>query len=184
MDTKQKLGIKVFYYYLSRRISVGFLLLIVSFIFSISQNSIISTISSFIPSSFSTPVFGYFVMGLFAISILWIILGIFMSWLDYISCTFSLDSDSFDISRGIFNKKEVSISYRQIQDIDIEQTFYNKMFGVSRLVVLTAGNDDKDKEDESEGIFEVIDANLAEDLRKHILEKTSVQTVRSVGNQN
>jgi uncharacterized membrane protein YdbT with pleckstrin-like domain len=69
------------------------------------------------------------------------------------------------------SKKEISIPYRQIQDINIEQTFYFKMMGVSKLVVLTAGSDDNDKEGEAEGIFEVIDSSVAEKIREELLQK-------------
>ncbi|MDR3519875.1 MAG: PH domain-containing protein [Candidatus Pacebacteria bacterium] len=180
MGTKQKLGIKVFYYYLSKSIPVGLLLLILSFIFYSLNNIIVSKISFLLPWNASIAIVNYLTIGFFVISIIVILLGFFISWLNYISRTFTLDVDSFDISRGIFNKKEVSIPYRQIQDLDIEQTFFHKLMGVSRLIVLTAGNDEKDKEGESEGIFEVIDSNIAEKLREDLLEKTSIQIVKEV----
>ncbi|MFZ1019383.1 MAG: PH domain-containing protein [Minisyncoccia bacterium] len=180
MDTSQKLGIKVFYYYLSKRVSIGAVLLIGSFFFSFFQNSIGSVLAPVLGEKAASAIL-YDLDGiLFFVSILFIAGAFLISWLDYISCTFALDEDSFVIRRGILNKKEISIPYRQIQDIDIEQSFYHKIIGVSRLVILTAGNDEKDKEKESEGTFWVIDATLAERLRGDLLQKTSVQKVDEV----
>ncbi len=174
MGTQQKLGIKVFYYYLSKRIFVGLLLLVVSLVVVSLKEAMVSKIAFIFPMNVSVVLVDYLSIGLFIISILFIAGGFLISWLNYISCTFALDEQSFNIRRGIFSKKEVSIPYRQIQDISIEQTFYNRMMGVSKLVILTAGNDNNDKTGESEGIFEVIDSKIAEQMRKDILERTSV----------
>ena len=173
MNTKQKLGIRVLYFYLSRRITIGLLLLFAFIILSSTQSFIASTISPLLGMKTSLALIHYLSFGLFLISILLILVGIFMSWLDYIGCTFSLEEQSIKINRGILNKKEVSIPYRQVQDITIEQTFYNRMMGVSRLVILTAGDDNNDKEGESEGIFEVVDSKLAEKMRSDILSKNT-----------
>ena len=180
MDAKQRLGIKVFYYYLSQKILVGFLLLLVSFFIYSSKDGLISKMMILFPLSIASSIFSYFIGVLYIVALLLIIIGSLISWLDYISCDFTLDENAFIIRRGILNKKEISIPYRQIQDIDIEQTFNNKMMGVSKLVILTAGNDNNDKEGESEGIFQVIDSNIAEKMRADILERANIQEVKEV----
>jgi uncharacterized membrane protein YdbT with pleckstrin-like domain len=180
MDTEQKLGIKVFYYYLSRRVLIAIFLFLISFIIFSFNDAIVSKIVFLFPKGVAVAIVDYFVGGLFVISILVVAAGLLLSWLDYISCTFTLDENSFNIRRGIFSKKEVSIPYRQVQDVDIDQTFFNKLMGVSKLVILTAGNDDNDKEGEAEGIFEVIDSDIALKLREDILKRTNVQTVKEI----
>ena len=180
MDTPQKLGIRVFYYYLWKRLSVGVLLFIASVILVFLKSAIVSKIVFVMPENAAVTVVSYSILLLFAVSILFIAGGFLISWLYYISCTFTVGDVSFNIKRGILNKREISISYRQIQDINIEQTFYHRMMGVSKLIILTAGNDENDKEGESQGFFEVIDANLAEQIRNNILKKTNVQMVQEV----
>lgn len=176
MNIPQKLGIKVFYYYLFQKVFVGILFLVVFFIIASLKSFLVSSLVFIFPLSVAIVIVNYFIVGLFAVSIVFIAGGFLMSWLLYIRCTFSINDDSFNISRGIFSKKEISIPYRQIQDINIEQTFYFKMMGVSKLVVLTAGNDDNDKEGEAEGIFEVIDSSMAEKMREELLQKTNIHT--------
>jgi len=98
-----------------------------------------------------------------------------MSWFKYISCDFTLGENAFSIRKGVLSKKEVSIPYRQIQNIDIEQSFNFKMMGVCKLVILTAGNDNNDKDGESEGVFDVIDFKVASSIKEMILQKTNIQ---------
>ena len=171
MDTNQKLGIKVFYYYLSKKISMGVVLLVVSFIFSSLKITLISKLSAILSLKGAISFVNTVGSGLFLLSFFLIALSLIISFLDYISCDFTLGENAFSIRRGILNKKEVSIPYRQIQDISIDQTFGNKMMGVSKLVILTAGHDDNVKEGEAEGVFVVIDAKIALNIKEIILQK-------------
>ncbi len=180
MGTEQKLGIRVFYYYLWRNVSIGIVLLIISFVVTFLKNAIISVIVFAISPNIAGISVSYFIVGLFAVSVLFIAGGFLMSWLNYISCTFTLDNASFNIKRGILSKRETSIPYRQIQDISIEQTLYDRMMGVSKLIILTAGNDENDKEGEAEGLFDVIDSNIGAKIREDILTRTNVQMVQEV----
>ena len=53
-----------------------------------------------------------------------------------------LDTDALKIKRGILSKEEIAIPYRQIQDVDIEQSISDRMWGVARLAILTAGHEE------------------------------------------
>lgn len=176
----QKLGIKVFYYYLSKRISIGLILLVISFIVASSKDWMASKIVLIFSIQTTVSIVNYIINGLFLISILLILGALLMSWLLYIGCDYTLGDNAFSIRRGILSKKEVSIPYRQIQNIDIEQTFNHRMMGVSKLVVLTASNDNNDKVGESEGVFDVIDSKLALTIKEYILQKTSIQPTREI----
>jgi uncharacterized membrane protein YdbT with pleckstrin-like domain len=63
--------------------------------------------------------------------------------------------------------------------VDIERNISYRMFGVSRIVILTAGNEEEKKsgEDESEGILPAIDKDLAEWLQAELLKRANVQKV-------
>ncbi len=67
------------------------------------------------------------------------------------------------IKRGILNKEEVAIPYRQIQDVDIRRDISFQMLGLSRIVILTAGHEDNEKpgDDDTEGILPALDKDLA-----------------------
>lgn len=123
----------------------------------------------------------YAAIGMEASALLFAItfVGTFLvSWLIYINYKFSLGEDSLKIKRGILNKEEVAIPYRQIQDVDIERDLSFQMFGLSRVVILTAGHDDeKGSGDESEGMLPAVDKDLGEWLQSELLRRANVQKV-------
>lgn len=103
-----------------------------------------------------------------------------MGWLVYNNYRFSLGDDSLKIKRGIFEKEEVAIPYRQIQDVDIDRDLSFQLLGLSRIVILTAGHEEEksvDGEDESEGILPAIDKDLAEWLQAELLKRANIQKI-------
>jgi len=118
----------------------------------------------------------------------WIALALFLAalavtflvaWLIYTSYKFCLGADSLKIKKGILNKEEVAIPYRQIQDVDIDRDLSFQMMGLSRIVILTAGHDDDGKpgDDESEGALPALDKDLAEWMQAELLKRANVQKV-------
>jgi len=101
------------------------------------------------------------------------------AWLTYINYVFLMAEDSFKIKRGIFNKTENAIPYRQIQNVDIERDLMFQMLGLSRLIILTAGHEDEAHKggDEAEGIIPAIDQKLAEWMQTELLKKADIQKV-------
>jgi uncharacterized membrane protein YdbT with pleckstrin-like domain len=103
-----------------------------------------------------------------------------LAWLDYSNYKFFLGDNSLKIKRGWLNKEEVAIPYRQIQDVNIDRDLSFRILGLSRIVILTAGEEDpKDNnhEGESEGILPAIDHDLAEWIQSQLLERANVQKV-------
>lgn len=184
MNNPQKLGIKVFYYYLSRKTSVGILALVISIIIYSYKNVLISKVELLAPLEVSTTIVSYFIYGLFSLTAILLIFGLFMSWINYISCDFTLDENAFNIRRGFFTKREVSIPYRQIQNINIEQSLSNKMLGIGKLVILTEGDHGNTSGGNGEGVFQVIDYTLAHQVREFILQRTNLQIVKDVEPSN
>ena len=103
---------------------------------------------------------------------------LFMVWLTYRNYKYCLGEDSLKIKRGILNKEEVAIPYRQIQDVDIKRDLYFQMMGLSRIIILTAGQEDETPRDsESEGILPALDKDLAEWFQAELLKRANVQKV-------
>ncbi|HAE36956.1 MAG: Membrane-flanked domain-containing protein [Candidatus Nomurabacteria bacterium GW2011_GWF2_35_66] len=178
MNNPQKLGIKVFYYYLSRKISLGVILLVVSFIVSSSKDFIVSKMVMLLPVSVTAVVVNFLTSGLFIISAVFILGAFVTSWFKYTSCDFSLDENAFNIRRGFFTKKEISIPYRQIQNVNIEQSISHKMLGIGKLVILTEGDHSENNGEASGGSFDVIDYVLAHKVREFILQRANFQIVK------
>jgi uncharacterized membrane protein YdbT with pleckstrin-like domain len=106
-----------------------------------------------------------------------------ISWLIYSNYKFALTDDALRISRGILNKEEVSIPYRQIQDINVMRMLPDRFLGVSRVVIMTAGEEDKNDHGpvEAEGVLPVLDKTLAEELVQELSRRADVQRVVNIG---
>ncbi len=81
------------------------------------------------------------------------------------------------LRRGVFSQKEISLPYRQIQDIDIARTVAHRIFGVSRLVMITAGHESPEAHDQTDTAFDPIDKALAEEVRAFLERKIGVQII-------
>ena len=174
MEKEQKLGMRVFCYYFYKKILLGIVLLVISIIALSFKDSMIPKLTFIFSASMANQIINSLIMGLFLISFLALIGGVFLTWLNYINHTFILGDLSFVIKRGIFSKRTISIPYKQIQDISIEQSFSHRIMGVCKMTILTAGNDENDKEGEAEGVFNIIDINVAKNIQSAILEKNNI----------
>jgi uncharacterized membrane protein YdbT with pleckstrin-like domain len=149
--------------------------------------SVVLFILSFQPFLTNSP-FGNIQKYTFAASLITLMLCLLIiagclafAWLTYINYVFSMGEDSFRIKRGIFNKTENAIPYRQIQNVDIERDITFQMLGLSRLIILTAGHEDESsKGDEAEGVIPAIDQKLAEWLQTELLKRADIQKTLQV----
>jgi putative membrane protein len=89
-----------------------------------------------------------------------------VSYLKYLNFTFFLDAENgeFIITDGIFNKTKTTIQLRKIQQVNINQSFIQKIIGVYELDVDTAGSAKK------EGAIKAISHELALELKSRLLE--------------
>ena len=185
METYHTLGNKTLAIFVIQRIQAALILLVVGFILFILEDQ------PFL-AQIPVPNFGQYV-GL-AAEACFILFGFFfifaflIAWLIYKNYKYMLSEDSLKIIRGILNKEEIAIPYRQIQDVDIDRNLSLRMMGVSRIVILTAGHedgpgskDDPNEHGQSEGYLPALDRELAEWLRDELLRRANVQKVVNVG---
>jgi uncharacterized membrane protein YdbT with pleckstrin-like domain len=174
----QKLGWRTLMIFVLQRIQAPLLLLVVSFVlFGIQGQSFLVTkqFGNLVPyvNLAAAVAFGLFIV--------FFILGFFIAWLIYINYKFCLGEDSLKIKRGILNKEEIAIPYRQIQDVDLVRDFSFLILGLSRIIILTAGHEDHHPDDEEDarsvGLLPALDKDLAEWLQAQLLKRTNVQKV-------
>jgi uncharacterized membrane protein YdbT with pleckstrin-like domain len=169
------LGGKTLMIFVLQRIHAAFVLLLLAIVlFVVSGQTFLLNIP--IPNLASYVIFAaWLALTLFAI----VFVGtFFVAWLIYINYKFFLGDDSLKIKRGILEKEEIAIPYRQIQDVDLTRDLSFQMMGLSRIVILTAGHDDeKPLDDDSEGVLPALDKNLAEWLQAELLKRANVQKV-------
>jgi uncharacterized membrane protein YdbT with pleckstrin-like domain len=122
-------------------------------------------------------------LGAFVLIVLAILFAVLLASIDYLTYHFMLDENALRIEQGLLNKSEISIPYRQIQDVDLEQSFIHMMLGVARVAVLTAGHEGKspeDTSDDSEIALPIIDKPRAEIIRTELLKRANIEKVTNV----
>jgi len=115
----------------------------------------------------------------FLISSIIVLITLFLTWLEYSSYGFFLDENSFKVRRGIIQKEEISIPYRQIQSVNIKRSLFDQIIGINKLIILTAGTEDKEEKikTESEAILPAIDKNLAQKIQEELLRRANIEQV-------
>jgi uncharacterized membrane protein YdbT with pleckstrin-like domain len=107
------------------------------------------------------------------VGILFCLVILIIEWLKYKSVKFMLDEFSFHVQRGILSKSDIAIPYKQIQNVNREQNFNEKMLGIAHVVIETAGTDDSESNAKSEGVLPILNSALATSLEKELLKRTS-----------
>jgi uncharacterized membrane protein YdbT with pleckstrin-like domain len=167
----QTMGKKAFWLFVAEWLNFPTGLLIVAAVLVFARNT------SFIPVELRTLVSASGLV-LFIIALLGFIIAIISSRLVYKSRSFCLSEDAFKVRKGIFTKQEMAIPYRQIQNVEIERTLIQQLFGVSKLVIVTAGHDDEHTvQNESKGVLPTIDKELASVLQEELLKRADVQRI-------
>jgi uncharacterized membrane protein YdbT with pleckstrin-like domain len=79
--------------------------------------------------------------------------------------------------RGVTNQRVISIPYRQIQAVNVVRSLAYRFFGVSKLVMITAGHDDPGTNEEADTVLDPIDKDTAEEIRVFLERKIGVQVI-------
>jgi uncharacterized membrane protein YdbT with pleckstrin-like domain len=173
---EQNYGPRAFAYYLVENSMLSLVLFLVMVIVSTQREQILL----FLPLEKMnmsvdsvSGILNYVVGGLFILVALTICFGIFMSWIQHISHSFVMDEDAIKIRVGILDKKEVTIPYRQIQTVNTVRPLFFRLMGVSKITIFSAGNDYDDREGEAEGVFDIVDAKVAEYVQAELLKRSS-----------
>jgi putative membrane protein len=105
------------------------------------------------------------------------IVGI-VAYLRYRNFTFYVDieNDEFIITEGVFNKTKTAIQLHKIQQVNINQSFIQRMVGVYELTVDTAGSNKK------EGNIKAISHALALALKARLLENEKQIKIENLDN--
>jgi uncharacterized membrane protein YdbT with pleckstrin-like domain len=169
-------GPRAFTYYLFQNSIFSLLLLFVVIVLSTQREQILLWLpldQMNIAVDFASGILNYIIGGLFLLFAVLIGFGIFMSWIQHISHTFIMDEDAIKVRVGILDKKEVTIPYRQIQTVNTVRPMFYRMMGVSKITIFSAGNDYDDREGEAEGVFDIVDAKVAEYIQSELLKRSS-----------
>jgi putative membrane protein len=94
-----------------------------------------------------------------------------ISYLQFLFFTFHIDdeNDEFVIQKGVFNKSRITIQLHKIQQVNINQSLIQRLVGVYKLEIDTAGSDKK------EASIEAISHHLATILKERLIHHSQLE---------
>jgi len=181
---EQQLGRKTFLLFLSRKVTAAIVILLISFILadigpSISQGiagiTAMSGSASYGTASSIAGGIAYVSMLLFLLGVIVFLIGFIISLLQYRNYVFVMEEFDMKMRRGVISQRLISIPYRQIQAVNIVRSMAYRFFGLSKLVMITAGHDDPGTNEEADTVLDPIDKDTAEEIRVFLERKIGVQ---------
>jgi membrane protein YdbS with pleckstrin-like domain len=172
-DKYQFLGYKTFIIFTLRRSKLFFIFWILAVIALLIANNLSGNFSLIFKIFSEISSIG------FLLAFIAILIALFFAWLEYSNYKFLLDENALKIRRGLIPKEEIAIPYRQIQNVNIKRSFFDQIIGVSKLIILTAGHEDKEEKikTESEGILPAIDNKLAYKIQDELIKRANIEQV-------
>src|ERR1019366_792842 len=132
----QHLGQRTFMLFISRRVTLGVVAFLISGVLAFIGPSLAVGIGSAASLGGSASratvatIGGYissFTILLFLVSVILVLVGIIIALVQYRNYIFVLNEFSLKMKHGLLNQLEISIPYRQIQDINLVRTFPHRM---------------------------------------------------------
>lgn len=186
LNQEQTLGKKAYLLMASQKMTAGIVFLLIAVVLLFTNGIITSFIANTLKSAgastghTSADVSGVvmaIVAAAFILALFVCVIGLVVARLEYRNYTFTFEEFDLKLKRGIIGTKTISIPYRQMQDINIERSVLHQMTGTSRVVIDSAGHEEKSEQNETDIILEPIDREAAEDIRLMLQRKIGVQVV-------
>lgn len=101
-----------------------------------------------------------------------VLIGV-ISYLQYLFFTFHIDEENneFVIQKGVFNKTRITIQLHKIQQVNINQSLIQRLVGVHKLEIDTAGSDKK------EASISAISHELATILKERLINHSQQESI-------
>ena len=114
---------------------------------------------------------------LFFLAIILGAFGVVVNYLRYHFFKFTLEEFGLRLRRGVLRVEEISIPYRQMQNVDVTRPLFYRILGLSRLVILSAGHEQVEEGDQTDTVFDPIDSEIAEEIRTLLGRRIGVQVI-------
>jgi len=188
LNQEQHLGRKAYMLMVSRKMTVGFVIFIISLLLIPGKNLLAGLIagamsvggaSTKYAVAMSSNVTAGVIVAAFIVALFAMLVGVSAARLEYGRTTFTFEEFGMKLRKGVLSVIETSIPYRQMQDVTIERSLIHQFMGTSRIVIESAGEETPGEPiDESEIILDPVDKDTAEEIRAMLGRKIGVQVVK------
>ena len=103
-----------------------------------------------------------------------------ISFLQYYFFTFYIDDETneFVIQKGVFNRTKITIRLQKIQQVNSNQSLIQRLIGVYKLEIDTAGSDKK------EASISAVSHELATALKERLINHSAIENVNHIENES
>ncbi|MEI7513538.1 MAG: PH domain-containing protein [bacterium] len=178
-ETYQRLSTKTFFIMLLQNsfapITISFIWIGLVFVKTIDMENVFTFQNSEQIVLLTTKVLDFaLVLGLLIALFAWLI-AIIRTLINHMTFYFMLDEQGISIKQGLIHKNETTTPYRHIENVDMDQPLFYRMFGMCRLHIITGGEDDDNNHSHQTEIkFPFVEKTFADDVRKEIFSRTSL----------
>lgn len=187
IEKERHLGDKAFVFMLARRLFLAFILFGIAVILQEIMPSLLqgSVAGNIVQDSFRgmTPIatasfVQYAINGVYLLSYLVLAAGFIITILEYFNYTYMVQEFDLLVKHGILNKQEISIPYRQMQNVNVQRGILYQLLGFSRVVIESAGHEEHGMA-HSEIMLDPMDSTTASELREFLERRIGVQVVEN-----
>jgi putative membrane protein len=182
LNVKQYLGRKTYWLFFLKNSVGAIIFLFLAMVFLILSSIGSTTLIPGLAEDGGRALQAFLILAFLITAFLFVLLAIIAAiwtYYEYKNYIFVLDDHALEVSRGVFNKENISIPYHHIEDINLEQSLFYQILGVCRVVIMTAGygRDEDGYHNRAEGILPVIDLETAREIQKLIMQRSNFQEV-------
>ncbi|MGC9605758.1 MAG: PH domain-containing protein [Minisyncoccia bacterium] len=184
LNQEQRLGRKAYLLLASRKMTAGLVILLIAVVLMVLSAPISGFLAGVLiiggakgATAAVSGTVGGLIMGLIIVALLACIVGLVIAKLQYANYTFTFEEFDLKLKQGIVSTTIVSIPYRQMQDVDVERSLLHRLTGTSRVVIDSAGHEEKTEDNETDIVLEPIDKETADEIRLMLQRKIGVQVV-------
>lgn len=108
--------------------------------------------------------------------ILLVIARVAQTFIEYRGFSYKFDEEFFQVNYGFFSKNEIAIVYHHIQNAIVKRDLFDRIVGVSKLVVVMDGSKEGGKEDIELPAIDRVQAKL---VQKELMRQARIHSVKA-----
>lgn len=103
---------------------------------------------------------------------------IIQTYVEYKGYSYRFDKEFFQVNYGYLVKNEIAIVYHHIQNAVVRHDIFDRMIGVSKLVIVMDGSKDAGGS-KKDIILPALDRNKARVIQKELMRQARIHSVRA-----
>lgn len=109
------------------------------------------------------------------LSVAFLAIALLRVWVQYRLYSFYVDDHAFHLSRGLIRVQEITIPYKQITNVHIEQPYHWRLFGLAQLdiTISSSSSDTLNTRKRRDFLIPCIDKSLARALSQTLIRQAA-----------